>query len=109
MDRAGGSRVVRCSRRDASRTGNLSAGGGNPGDRAAGRNRCREAARSKLLRYILGDNRLARFGDVVQVSLGGKQATDATMRYVGTFNSLEVLELTNTQVTDAGLDHLNGM
>ena len=43
---------------------------------------------------------------MVQFNLAGKQATDVTLRHVGTFNSLE---LTNTQVTDAGLEQLKGM
>ena len=61
------------------------------------------------LRPVFGDNRLARFGHVVQVSLAGKQATDATMPYVGRLSSLEILELTNTQVTDAGLEQMRGL
>jgi len=48
-------------------------------------------------------------GDVTGVSLANTQVTDAGLEHVERFPRLQTLVLCGTQVTDAGLEHLRGL
>jgi len=41
--------------------------------------------------------------------LSDTQITDAGLDYLGGLTNLEVLDLSDTQITDTGLGHLNGL
>jgi len=48
-------------------------------------------------------------GEVVGVELSGSELTDAGLVHLAGLTALETLELNSTEVTDAGLAHLTGL
>lgn len=48
-------------------------------------------------------------GEVIRVSILGRQVTDAGLVHLKALTSLETLALDGTQITDAGLEHLKGL
>jgi hypothetical protein len=63
----------------------------------------------KWLRERLGDKRMTLFDEVVNVNLGGTNATDGTLAHVSCLTKLEHCSFGGTTVSDAGLVHLRGM
>jgi len=50
-----------------------------------------------------------RISDWLSVDLSNTQVTDADLEHLKGVTSIHSLELSNTQVSDAGLEHLKGL
>src|SRR5262249_17515380 len=58
------------------------------------------------LRKVLGEERMKPFDTVVAVNLGGLPNADSLLQHLYGLPDLQVLELTNTDVTDAGMANI---